>query len=72
MSDVIIGGETPFFSPSEALLHAPEKPTRFSKDGVDHTRLLNLGLLAAACDAETLESGVSARNHPAQLRKVEE
>ena len=48
VSDVIIGGETPFFSPSEALLHAPEKPTRFSKDGVDHTRLLNLGLLAAA------------------------
>jgi hypothetical protein len=46
----IIGGDTPFISPSEypLVMGADYEPTRFMKDGVDHTRLINLGMLACA------------------------
>lgn len=52
LRDGILGGDTPFLSPSEAPFAFPafHKATRFMKDGVDHTRWLNLGLLATAWD----------------------
>lgn len=56
MTDPIIGGATPFLSPTEALGIRPEKATRFTKNGVDETRLLNLGLLACAW-YETITTG---------------
>ncbi len=51
----IIGGDTPFYSPSDVptvlarmvkMGYAAPDPVKFRKDGVDHTRLMYVALLA--------------------------
>lgn len=71
--DPIIGGDTPYMLAIEAQNHLPasHRATRFMKDGEDHTRIIQLGVLAAAWNefATYPESELGAP-HPEFMRQM--